>query len=78
MDHCGNCLRGRSIQVGMLVDWTWENVAEACNSPLTSSIYFPAIPTLTRAFGKSTELINLTVRFPYRCWRKHRADALSA
>jgi MFS family permease len=31
------------------------------DSPLTANIYFPAIPTLSRAFGKSTELINLTV-----------------
>ncbi|KAF9454087.1 MFS general substrate transporter [Macrolepiota fuliginosa MF-IS2] len=30
-------------------------------SPFTSSIYFPAIPALTIAFNKSTELINLTV-----------------
>ncbi|KAF8167670.1 major facilitator superfamily domain-containing protein [Crassisporium funariophilum] len=30
-------------------------------SPLTANIYFPAIPTLSRAFNKSTELINLTV-----------------
>ncbi|KAG6866038.1 hypothetical protein C0991_009135, partial [Blastosporella zonata] len=30
-------------------------------SPLTSNIYFPAIPTISRAFNKSTELINLTV-----------------
>ena len=31
-------------------------------SPLTSGIYFPAIPTLVHVFHKSTELINLTVR----------------
>ncbi|KAG7095375.1 hypothetical protein E1B28_006132 [Marasmius oreades] len=30
-------------------------------SPLTSSIYFPAIPTLSVAFNKPVELINLTV-----------------
>ncbi|KAM5540996.1 hypothetical protein V8D89_005307 [Ganoderma adspersum] len=30
-------------------------------SPLTANIYFPAIPTIAKAFGKSTELINLTV-----------------
>ncbi|KAF8960020.1 MFS general substrate transporter [Flammula alnicola] len=30
-------------------------------SPLTANIYFPAIPTLSIAFNKSTELINLTV-----------------
>ncbi|KAF9532127.1 MFS general substrate transporter [Crepidotus variabilis] len=30
-------------------------------SPLTANIYFPAIPTLSKAFNKSTELINLTV-----------------
>ncbi|KAF9537815.1 MFS general substrate transporter [Agrocybe pediades] len=30
-------------------------------SPLTANIYFPAIPTISQAFGKSTELINLTV-----------------
>ncbi|KAF9478846.1 MFS general substrate transporter [Pholiota conissans] len=30
-------------------------------SPLTANIYFPAIPTLAKAFNKSTELINLTV-----------------
>ncbi|PFH54880.1 hypothetical protein AMATHDRAFT_134375 [Amanita thiersii Skay4041] len=30
-------------------------------SPLTSSIYFPAIPTIAMAFNKSIELINLTV-----------------
>ncbi|KDR85436.1 hypothetical protein GALMADRAFT_132132 [Galerina marginata CBS 339.88] len=30
-------------------------------SPLTANIYFPAIPTLSRVFDKSTELINLTV-----------------
>jgi len=30
-------------------------------SPLTSNIYFPAIPTIAKAFNKSTELINLTV-----------------
>ncbi|KAF8078858.1 MFS general substrate transporter [Lyophyllum atratum] len=30
-------------------------------SPLTANIYFPAIPTISRAFNKSTELINLTV-----------------
>ncbi|XP_006453741.1 hypothetical protein AGABI2DRAFT_39845, partial [Agaricus bisporus var. bisporus H97] len=30
-------------------------------SPLTANIYFPAIPTLSIAFHKSTELINLTV-----------------
>ncbi|KAF9255943.1 MFS general substrate transporter [Marasmius fiardii PR-910] len=30
-------------------------------SPLTSSIYFPAIPTLSKVFNKSVELINLTV-----------------
>ncbi|KAF8807811.1 MFS general substrate transporter [Phlegmacium glaucopus] len=30
-------------------------------SPLTSTIYFPAIPSLVIAFHKSTELINLTV-----------------
>ena len=30
-------------------------------SPLTANIYFPAIPELSRVFGKSTELINLTV-----------------
>ncbi|PPQ63778.1 hypothetical protein CVT24_004320 [Panaeolus cyanescens] len=30
-------------------------------SPLTANIYFPAIPTLSQAFHKPTELINLTV-----------------
>lgn len=30
-------------------------------SPLASAIYFPAIPTMANAFGKSVELINLTV-----------------
>lgn len=30
-------------------------------SPLTANIYFPAIPTISKAFNKSTELINLTV-----------------
>lgn len=30
-------------------------------SPLTANIYFPAIPTLSNVFDKSTELINLTV-----------------
>ncbi|KAF5312980.1 hypothetical protein D9619_002950 [Psilocybe cf. subviscida] len=30
-------------------------------SPLTANIYFPALPALSRAFNKSTELINLTV-----------------
>ncbi|KAF9257443.1 MFS general substrate transporter [Marasmius fiardii PR-910] len=30
-------------------------------SPLSSSIYFPAIPTLSNVFNKSVELINLTV-----------------
>ncbi|KAK7018867.1 MFS general substrate transporter [Favolaschia claudopus] len=30
-------------------------------SPLSSNIYFPAIPTIARAFDKSIELINLTV-----------------
>ncbi|KAE9393308.1 MFS general substrate transporter [Gymnopus androsaceus JB14] len=30
-------------------------------SPLTSNVYFPAIPTIASAFHKSTELINLTV-----------------
>ncbi|KAJ3973651.1 major facilitator superfamily domain-containing protein [Lentinula raphanica] len=30
-------------------------------SPLTTNVYFPAIPTIADAFHKSTELINLTV-----------------
>lgn len=30
-------------------------------SPLTASIYFPAIPAISKAFRKSIELINLTV-----------------
>ncbi|KAH7338906.1 MFS general substrate transporter [Rhizoctonia solani] len=30
-------------------------------SPLASSVYFPAIPTMAAAFDKSVELINLTV-----------------
>ncbi len=30
-------------------------------SPLTASIYFPAIPVISRDFHKSVELINLTV-----------------
>ncbi|TFK56675.1 MFS general substrate transporter [Heliocybe sulcata] len=30
-------------------------------SPLTANIYFPAIPTIANAFGKSIELINVTV-----------------
>ncbi|THU98687.1 MFS general substrate transporter [Dendrothele bispora CBS 962.96] len=30
-------------------------------SPLTANVYFPAIPTISAAFNKSTELINLTV-----------------
>ncbi|CAE6437019.1 unnamed protein product [Rhizoctonia solani] len=30
-------------------------------SPLASSVYFPAIPTMADAFGKSIQLINLTV-----------------
>ncbi|KAF5323321.1 hypothetical protein D9611_005684 [Ephemerocybe angulata] len=30
-------------------------------SPLTANIYFPAIPTLSRDFHKSVELVNLTV-----------------
>ncbi|KIY73076.1 MFS general substrate transporter [Cylindrobasidium torrendii FP15055 ss-10] len=30
-------------------------------SPLTATIYLPAIPTLTKVFHKSTELINITV-----------------
>ncbi|RPD67367.1 MFS general substrate transporter [Lentinus tigrinus ALCF2SS1-7] len=30
-------------------------------SPLTANIYFPAIPTISAVFHKSTELINLTV-----------------
>ncbi|EKM83255.1 hypothetical protein AGABI1DRAFT_69524 [Agaricus bisporus var. burnettii JB137-S8] len=30
-------------------------------SPFTANIYFPAIPTMARAFNKSIELINLTV-----------------
>lgn len=37
-------------------------------SPLTANIYFPAIPALVMAFGKSTELINLTVsQFSLEC-----------
>jgi hypothetical protein len=31
------------------------------HSPLTSNIYFPAIPTLVNVFHKPTALINLTV-----------------
>lgn len=31
------------------------------NSPLTATIYLPAIPTIADAFNKSVELINLTV-----------------
>ncbi|KAF7303670.1 MFS domain-containing protein [Mycena indigotica] len=31
-------------------------------SPLSSNIYFPVIPALSQVFGKSIELINLTVR----------------
>ena len=31
------------------------------SSPFSSAIYFPAIPTMAAAFGKSVELINLTV-----------------
>ncbi|CAE6514752.1 unnamed protein product, partial [Rhizoctonia solani] len=30
-------------------------------SPLASTVYFPAIPTMAAAFGKTIELINLTV-----------------
>jgi hypothetical protein len=51
------------------VDWHWMDVIILINkrlglhSPFTANIYFPAIPTLTVAFHKSTELINLTVCF---------------
>ena len=37
------------------------NLANHSFSPLTANIYFPAIPTISSAFHKSTELINLTV-----------------
>lgn len=30
-------------------------------SPLPANIYFPAIPVLSKDFGKSTELLNQTV-----------------
>ena len=36
-------------------------MADFVVSPLTASIYFPAIPAISKAFRKSTELINLTV-----------------
>lgn len=41
--------------------WTLKFLTDPI-SPLTSTIYFPAIPTLVVAFHKSTELINLSVR----------------
>ncbi|KAI0263476.1 MFS general substrate transporter [Gloeopeniophorella convolvens] len=43
--------------------WIIVNLASfaALFSPLTSSIYLPAIPIMARDFHKSTELINLTV-----------------
>ncbi|KAG8739283.1 hypothetical protein FRC10_005811 [Ceratobasidium sp. 414] len=38
-------------------------------SALTVALYFPAIPTMATAFGKSTELINLTVTmYMVRCF----------
>ena len=36
-------------------------LTKCVRSPLTANIYFPAIPTLSEAFKKSTEMINLTV-----------------
>jgi hypothetical protein len=33
----------------------------SCSSPLSTNIYFSAIPTIAQAFRKSTELINLTI-----------------
>jgi hypothetical protein len=32
-----------------------------CDSPISSTIYAPAIPTIADQFGKSIEAINLTV-----------------
>ncbi|EGO05326.1 hypothetical protein SERLA73DRAFT_157893 [Serpula lacrymans var. lacrymans S7.3] len=43
--------------------WIIVSIASVAGlfSPLTSNIYFPAIPTIATAFHKSIELINLTV-----------------
>ena len=41
-----------------------REVKHAVFSPLTANIYLPALPALSVAFGKSTELINLTVSLP--------------
>jgi hypothetical protein len=39
----------------------YKTDSEGKTSPLPANIYFPAIPTLAQVFGKSTELINVTV-----------------
>lgn len=60
MGYRCHSLGGRDIQVKYITLITYMRINVIC-SPLTANIYFPAIPELSRVFGKSVELINLTV-----------------
>ena len=52
---------GGSVQVSSIHSPRKLYINRRFSSPLTSNIYFPAIPTLAVDFNKSVELINLTV-----------------
>lgn len=62
MVHCSRYGLRRVVQVAS----NFSCLTTRCShlndhSPLTTNIYFPAIPTIAAAFNKSVELINLTV-----------------
>lgn len=61
MDHSHHGLCGGSVQVSDHVSPIPTFVLSVDCSPLTSQIYFPALPTLAQVFHTSTENINLTV-----------------
>jgi multidrug resistance protein len=67
MDHCCHGRIGGVLQVSKQLPPVTSLVgiqvqkANDPNSPLPANIYFPAIPTLARAFGQSVDNINQTV-----------------
>jgi MFS family permease len=63
MDH--RCDRGfggvLQVRLYLMVECAEDEDVADDNSPLPANIYFPAIPTLARAFHESIDTINQTV-----------------
>lgn len=87
MVHCRVDLRWWYLQVFRFSPNSEKLLKKPQNSPLASSSYFPAIPTMAQQFHKSIELINLTVTVYmvlqgvgmfYTCIFRHRETILTS